>query len=160
VPKLSGEPTVVASILDRLLDDSPSTSTEAVPRRLFSAAELKSSVARDMEALLNTRQEALEGVASEYEATSRSLLSYGLPDFTSFNFRSQRDRVRLHRAIEEAITSFESRLSNVRVTLEPADDHYRAVRFRVEALLKMEPLPAPVMFDTVLRLNTQEYVVE
>jgi type VI secretion system protein ImpF len=62
--------------------------------------------------------------------------------------------------VEDAISKFEPRLADVRVSLEPLKEHDRNVRFRVDALLKMDPALAPVTFDTVLRLNTQEYVVE
>ena len=36
----------------------------------------------------------------------------------------------------------------------------RALRFRIEALLRVEPAPEPVTFDAVLQLNTQKYVVQ
>ncbi|MGH8059965.1 MAG: type VI secretion system baseplate subunit TssE, partial [Candidatus Entotheonellia bacterium] len=58
------------------------------------------------------------------------------------------------------ITTFEPRLSQVHVTLEPPRPHDRTLRFRVEAVLLVEPAPEPVTFDTLLRLNTQEYVVQ
>jgi type VI secretion system protein ImpF len=158
---LEREPTVVASILDRLLDHDPDpASREPIPDRLQNIQELKASVARDLEALLNTRQECLDVIPPDFPEAGVSLLTYGLPDCSSYNLHSQRDRQKVHRAIESAITKFEPRLADVRVSLEPMKEYDPSLRFRVGALLKMDPAPTPVTFDTVLRLNTQQYVVE
>ena len=160
MPHSETEPTVIASILDRLLDDDPESQEEPIPDRLQNAKELKGSVARDLEALLNTRQELLDEMPQDFSEVERSLPTYGLPDSTSYNLQSQRDRQKVHRAVETAIAKFEPRLTDVRVSLEPMKEHDRTLRFRVGALLKMDPAPTPVTFDTVLRLNTQEYVIE
>ena len=98
------------SILDRLLDDEPEVSREPLPNRFQNLSQLKKAVARDLEALLNTRQEILEEVPSEFTEVSRSLLTYGLPDFTSFSLLSMNDRNRIRRALEQAIATFEPRL--------------------------------------------------
>ena len=158
--EIEAEATVVASILDRLLDDDPASSREPIPDRLQSVRRLKASVARDLEALLNTRREFLGVIPSDFPEAEASLLTYGLPDCSSYNLHSQRDRQKVHRAVESAITKFEPRLTDVRVSLEPMKEHDRTLRFRVEAFLKLDPAPTPVTFDTVSRLNTQEYVVE
>jgi type VI secretion system protein ImpF len=55
---------------------------------------------------------------------------------------------------------FEPRLTRVRVGLHPWYEHERALRFRVEALLRVDPAPEQVTFDAVLRLHTQQYVIE
>lgn len=154
------EPTVVASLLDRLTDDSSSTTREAVPLRLHDVDALRASVARDLEALLNTRREFLGELPEHYPEVERSLLLYGLPDFTSYSLKSQRDRTRVLQAVEDAITRFEHRLRDVRVELVPEEGHGRNLHFRVDGLLKVEPAPEPVAFDTVLHLTTQEYEVK
>ena len=160
MPILGNDTKVVASILDRLIDDDPAAASEALPIRLQNLQQLKASVARDLEALLNTRQEVFNQNAADFPEVDRSIVTYGLPDFSAFNLRSQRDRQTVHRAVENAISKFEPRLTDVRVSIEPLKEHDRNVRFRVDALLKMDPALTPVSFDTVLRLNTQEYVVE
>jgi type VI secretion system protein ImpF len=152
------QPEILPSLLDRLIDDEPDNSEEPLSRRFQDIDELKQAVARDLEAMLNTRREALEELPAEFAEVNRSLLVYGLPDFTSLNLLgSQRDRLR--RAIENTITTFEPRLERVRVTVENPKANDRALRFKVEGLLKIEPAPEPVAFDTVLHLTTQEYRV-
>ena len=56
----------VPSILDRLLDDEPQELWEPLPNRFQNLSQLKKAVARDLEALLNTRQEILEELPSEF----------------------------------------------------------------------------------------------
>jgi len=160
MPKSDHELRIVPSILDRLLDDEPEVSRESLPNRFQNVFQLKKAVARDLEALLNTRQELLEEVPSEFTEVGRSLVTYGLPDFSSFSLLNINDRNRIRRALEQAIATFEPRFERVRVNLEPPREQDRTLRFRIEALLRIEPASEPVTFDAVLRLNTQEYMVQ
>ena len=160
MPRVDNELSILPSVLDRLLDDEPGTLREPIPNRFQNLRELKKAVTRDLEDLLNTRQEMLEELPSEFAEVSRSLVSYGLPDFTSFSLLSKHDRNRIRRAVEQAIAHFEPRLARVNVTLEPPRDNDRAVRFHIEALLRLEPAPELVTFDAVLQLTTQKYVVQ
>jgi type VI secretion system protein ImpF len=160
MPNSDHELHIVPSILDRLMDDEPEVSREPLPNRFQNLSQLKKAVARDLEALLNTRQEMLEEVPSEFIEVSRSLVTYGLPDFSSYSVLNMNDRNRIRRALEQAIATFEPRFERVRVTLEPPREPDRTLRFRIEAMLRVEPAPEPITFDAVLRLNTQEYVVQ
>ena len=83
--RIDSDVNIVPSILDRLLDDEPEISTEPASTRIKNLRSLERSVARDLEALLNSRQETLQELPSEFKEVSRSLLTYGLPDFTSFS---------------------------------------------------------------------------
>ena len=160
MPRFDNELSILPSVLDRLLDDEPGTGREPIPNRFQNLRELKNAVTRDLEDLLNTRQEILEDLPSEFAEVSRSLVSYGLPDFTSFSLLSKHDRNRIRRAVEQAIANFEPRLARVNVTLEPPRDNDRALRFHIEALLRLEPAPELVTFDAVLQLTTQKYVIQ
>lgn len=153
-------PSVMASLLDRLTDEHPGSAREAVPLRLHDVDQLRTSVARDLEALLNTRREYLDELPERYPEVEHSLLLYGLPDFTSYSLKSQRDRNRVLQAVEEAIARFEPRLRDVQVQLIPEEGLGKNLHFRVEGMLKVEPVPEPVTFDTVFHLTTQEYEVK
>jgi type VI secretion system protein ImpF len=159
MPKSDYE-SIVPSILDRLMDDEPEVSREPLPNRFQNLSQLKKAVARDLEALLNTRQEILEEISPEFIEVSRSLVTYGLPDFSSSSVLNTNDRNRIRRALEQAVATFEPRFERVRVNLESPRDQDRTLRFRIEALLRVEPASEPVTFDAVLRLNTQQYVVQ
>ena len=151
---------IVPSLLDRLIDDDPDQPQEPAARRFQDMRAFEASVAHDLESLLNTRRESLQELADEFEEVNRSLLVYGLPDFTAFNLLDVSDLVRLRRAIESAIANFEPRLQRVRVNMEPPKENDRSVHFRIDGLLRVDPAPEPVTFDTILQLGTQEYVVK
>src|SRR5262245_42098731 len=151
---------LVPSVFDRLLDDEPGVSYEPARNRGQSLRELEAAVARDLEALLNTRQETLDDLPKEYFETTRSLITYGLPDFTAFSLLSLEDRTRILHAVEDAIARFEPRLARVRVNLDMPGNEDRGLRFRLDELLRVVPAPESVTFDAVLQLNTQQYVVQ
>lgn len=159
MPSAGNNTALVPSILDRLVDENPDVSQEPIPNRFQDVRQLKRSVAGDLEALLNTRQEILHELPPEFTEARRSILAYGLPDFTSMSQRSDRDRGRMRQAVEQAISLFEPRLTRVRVTLEPPREHDQAMRFRIEALLRVDPAPEPVTFDASLQIDTQAYAV-
>jgi type VI secretion system protein ImpF len=50
---------ILPSILDRLIDDEPDNSEESLSRRFQDVSELRQAVARDLEAMLNTRRRRL-----------------------------------------------------------------------------------------------------
>ena len=65
------------------------------------------------------------------------------------------DRNRLVRQILNTINLFEPRLSNVRlVVVEGPDAAKKDVRLRIEAMLRMDPVPEPISFDTVIELKS------
>jgi type VI secretion system protein ImpF len=119
---------------------------------------VKQSVRRDLEWLLNTRQE-ITYVAPEMKELINSVATYGLKDFSTANIKSPSDRNRLRQAIETAVKTFEPRLEHVAVNLEQMHDGERVLRFRISARLRVEPQPEPVTFDTTLQLGTGEYLV-
>jgi type VI secretion system protein ImpF len=64
-------------------------------------------------------------------------------------------RNRLVRQILATISLFEPRLSNVRlVVVEDVDVAKKDVRLRIEAMLRMDPVPEPISFDTVIELKS------
>ena len=149
--RVDNEVNLLPSVLDRLLDNEPGVSREPAPSRSQNLRQLKLAVARDLEALLNARQEVLEELPQEFTEVARSLVTYGLPDFTSYSLLNDSDRLRIRRALERAIATFEPRLERVRVTLEAPRVYDQALSFRVEALLRVEPMPEPVRFDAMLQ---------
>jgi type VI secretion system protein ImpF len=158
MPRTDNEVRVKPSVLDRLLDYEPELTREAVASRARSLRELKDAVRRDLEWLLNTRQ-APDELPAELKELNNSLAAYGVPDFTSFSIKSSSDQNRMRRAIEAAITIFEPRLEDPRVTMEPVSQGDRLIRFRIDARLKIEPAPEPVSFDTRLEVASGQYIV-
>jgi type VI secretion system protein ImpF len=151
---------VQQSLLDRLIDLDPKTTSEAPLSWTKSVQQLKASLRRDLESLLNTRRIPTPAPES-FEELSRSLYHFGFPDITSLGRDSKDVRVRLMRQVEETIATFEPRLAGVKVSLSETDDEgRRQLRFLIEGLLRMEPNPEQVVFDTVLEISSGEYHVK
>ncbi|OLE51438.1 MAG: type VI secretion system lysozyme-like protein [Acidobacteria bacterium 13_1_20CM_3_53_8] len=157
--RIDNEIRVTISVLDRLLDYEPEITREPVASRAKSLRQLKQSVRRDLEWLLNTRQ-TVGGAPSDLKELSNSLAAYGLPDFSNLSIESADDQKRMQREIEDAVRIFEPRLEDVEVTIEPARSTERILRFRIDARLKVEPAPEPVTFDTMLQLGSGQYIVQ
>ncbi|GIU83137.1 MAG: type VI secretion system baseplate subunit TssE [Acidobacteria bacterium] len=158
MPSLNKEIKITPSILDRLIDFEPKLLQESPKSRLKSLREFKQLVRRDLEWLLNTRCHLF--VSDSSQELYKSVLMYGLPDFTGVGIRSKNEQMRLTKAIENAIKTYEPRLSNLRVTLEPFSDVDKTIKFRIEAELKIEPVPEPVVFDTILQLGRGSFDVK
>ncbi len=153
------EPNVTLSVLDRLLDQEASLRTDPPLGRAQSLRQLKTALRRDIEWLLNTRRsiEAPAGTSLEIE---RSLFNYGLPDIASLGVHSTQDQKRLLWMIESTIANFEPRIQGARVSMEPVAGTARILRFQIQGLLRIDPAPERVTFDTVLELNSGEYAVK
>lgn len=150
---------ITPSILDRLVDNEPQMSTEAPRSQAQSLADLKRSVKRDLEWLLNTRHNGIE-IPETLEELNESLAIYGLPDLASLSVRDKNQQSRLTKSIETALRLFEPRFLNAKVALEPIDNTDRQLRFRIEAHLDVEPVPEPISFDTVLQVGSGEFAIK
>jgi type VI secretion system protein ImpF len=148
---------ITLPLLDRLTDEDPKRSEEVPLSRSKSLAALKVAVRRDLEWLLNTRRAERELPPQ----VLRSVFCYGLPEQASGS--ENRDQVfqELARRMETAIAIFEPRLAGVKVTLSPRQDSTsRRVDLIIEGLLRIDPSPEHVSFDTSLELTNGEYHVK
>jgi type VI secretion system protein ImpF len=151
---------VTLSVLDRLIDEETRISSEAPLNRTRSVRILRDGVRRDLEWILNTRSIAVPPDPALREL-NRSLYMFGLPDFTGYALASAGDQAKLVRQLQNALKLFEPRLAKVRlIPLDPAATPTRTFRFRIEALLLMDPTPEHISFDTVLQLTSGQYEVQ
>ena len=147
---------VQQSVLDRVT--GPDTDGTGLTR-MQSVRELRASVRRDLEWLLNTRAVAIPPPEPLTELR-KSVYTYGLSDITSFSADDPKSRIRLRHMIEEAIAQFEPRLTGVQVSdVAITSKELRQLRFSIQALLRMDPSPERVSFDTVLDIASGAYVV-
>ncbi len=156
--RADNEVRVTPSILDRLLDFDPRESQEAPKSRSTSLRELKASVRRDLEWLLNTRC-FLDAEETGLEETRKSVAFYGLPDITGMSVKSSVEQNRLSKALENAIRIFEPRFLDLKITIEPATNTDRQMKFRIEARLDIDPAPEPIAFDTILQVGSGDFSV-
>ncbi|MGA2183928.1 MAG: type VI secretion system baseplate subunit TssE [Bryobacteraceae bacterium] len=149
---------LLESVLDRLTDTEPNNQHEVGPGRAQSLRQLRASLRRDLEWLLNTRR-MIVPVPEYAKELPWSLFSYGLPDLTSFSSQSERDQQELLQIMESAIGIFEPRLLSVVVTMLPVTNTTRVLRFQIEGLLRGDPAPERIVFDTVFDPVNGQYQV-
>lgn len=150
-------------LLDRLLDADPAAPVDPPVTTQYAVDLLRQAVRRDLETLLNARRRRVplpEGLAE----LAVSPLGYGIPDPTAGSFTEDDRREALAAEVEAAIRRFEPRLMNIRVTLakesrDRAEVPDRTLRLRVEAVLRSDPVPEQITFETQLRPVTLDVAV-
>lgn len=156
----SHDSVITPSVLDRLLDDDPKATVEAHSAMYFDLRQYKRAVARDLEALLNTRCIDLDGELERYPLANGSVMSFGIIDLSSLSLLNPDDRLLLQDKIRMAIATHEPRLTEVKVTLESPKELERMLRFRVDAVLTVHPNKPPVSFDATLQLSSSSYRIK
>ncbi|MGE0756112.1 MAG: type VI secretion system baseplate subunit TssE, partial [Pirellulaceae bacterium] len=114
--KIRDDQPLIPSVLDRLLDDEPEKTHEAPRSRNQVLREMKQSVRRDLENLLNTRWRCVAFPAN-LDEMDLSLVNYGIPDFTGVNMAAPSERERMRQIIERIVRKFEPRFKSVKVKL-------------------------------------------
>jgi type VI secretion system protein ImpF len=146
-------------LLDKLFDDDRRAAASPALRNL-SLEETKGAVARDLEALLNTRMVFTEAMLEGFPQCQRSALTFGLSDFSGLSLASFYDRAFICRSIENAILRHEPRLRNVAVRIEMDEQVSTGVLFfGITAQLTLPALREPVSFDALLQPTTLQYSV-
>ena len=149
---------LLPSILDRLVDDGDGMGWPQSHAQ--SLQELKLSVRRDLQNLLNTRWRC-SSWPPDMEELDVSLVNYGIPDFTASNMSRTSAREELREIIREVIRKFEPRLKSVDVTLIESDDELdRTLHYRINAQLLVKPVPEPVEFHSRVEPASGDIEVE
>jgi len=143
-------------LLDRLIDSDPGSAREAPVSPAMALETLRAAVRRDLEALLNARRRRWPLPANGPELMT-SPLGYGIPDATSGTYAIPERREELAQEVERIIRRFEPRLLSVRVTLrESPNELDRTLRLKVDAVLRTDPIPEPISFETVIEAVSHE----
>jgi type VI secretion system protein ImpF len=162
-PKSDSDRVIRQSVLDRLIDLDRATAVDPPSTWGQSVRQLKNTLCRDLEWLLNTRRPLVE-LPEGCENLESSLLLYGITDVSSIGRENLDQQAKLVKEVERAVSTFEPRLANVRVSIAAAEQGaeggpIRELRFIVEGLLRIDPEPEQVVFDTVLEVSTGDYHV-
>jgi len=146
------------SLLDKLFDEAPRGAGGDVFKSV-SLEQYKESVARDLEGLLNSRSAFAEDELEQFPHCRRSMMTYGLDDFSGLSLANGHHRAAICRSLERSIARHEPRLHDARVTLEGNGRGPGALHFTIHALLDLHPAREPVSFDAMLQPNTLQYSV-
>jgi type VI secretion system protein ImpF len=134
-------------LFDRLVDTEPETQKEVRPFRILDKKGLKDSIRRELGRLLNTRCP----IPLAPSQSERTVINYGIPDFSSLSPHSSYHRAQLENWIREAIVSYEPRLADVKVFVDPPTKEERSLNARIEAKLQLETIREPVAFSVVMK---------
>ena len=146
------------SVLDRLIDQEPKRRSESMPTPARSVRAVKEALRRDLEFLMNTRRVGEEPPDSMKELR-QSVYSYGLSDITSMKLHTSTEQQLFLREIETCIAIFEPRLVRTKVRVRTSEDSPHLVHFAIEGLLRVDPEPIPIRFDSFLELNNGTYLI-
>ncbi len=153
---MSARPTqrMLMPLLERLLDETPAAEQRSQRDQGFGHdAEIdlvRDAVCRDIEAMLNARR-PWHRAPPELDQLPQSPYGYGLPDFTAGALADPDRREALRREIEATLRRMEPRLAQIQVSqLDEGDQRRATLRFRIEAVLRVEAAAEPVTFDTTV----------
>lgn len=136
-----------ALLFDRLVDLDHQSGAEPEPLRVLDRDGLLESVRREVGRLLNTR---CTFTVEEMEGRERTVLEYGLPDFSHLHTRDPRAAEVLAERIRETVAAYEPRLRRVRIAVEPLRNSQRELRVRVDALLVVGDVTEAVSFPVAI----------
>lgn len=125
----------------------------------LSIQQLRESVARDLEDLLNSRVAKFDQDMSQYPLVSQSILQFGIIDFVGLSTANPLDRDKICQSIEQSITAHEPRLKQVRVEMLLDGQNMGSLCLSIQAYLNIHSLYEPVIFDALLKPTTQQYVI-
>ena len=133
----------VGSLLDRLIDDGRESDAPSFGR-------LKDGLRRDLQDLFNTRRRFLTPPAALGEL-DRSLLAYGLEDFTNEQLNSFTFRQDFADDVERVLRASEPRIQLHEVqVVDNADPLDRRLRFRILGTVELGGERQSLSFDSYL----------
>jgi type VI secretion system protein ImpF len=141
-------------LLDRLMGDAAQDGSAQL-----TFEQLKDSVARDLEALLNTRVAIPPQQFDGYPLARASVLNYGMADFAGMCLSSSDDRDAICVFLKAAIEIHEPRLTDVSATLEPEPGAVNRLTFVITARLVGGSSDDPVNFNAVLQPSSLRYAI-
>lgn len=131
----------------------------AVTISRLSLDEIKDTVARDLESLLNTRSALSTDIFKKFPECSKSIAAYGLNDFAGRSLMSADDRAYICKSLELTIGRHEPRLKNVRASLEIDTNSINRLNIAISALLVIKEEQEPVKFDALLQPSSLQYSI-
>jgi type VI secretion system protein ImpF len=136
-----------ALLFDRLVDLHPDADEGERPVRILNREQLRTSIRRELERLLNTRCSLpLHDLAEE----ERSVVNYGIPDFSSLSAQNADDLALIGSIISQTISAFEPRLSQVTVEVQPVDEKEGSLWLYIDGVMAVDLFNEPVSFPVLL----------
>lgn len=146
------------SVWDRLGAPGDAATGNA-PARL-SLAQYKRVLARDLEALLNTRSAMLDDTLAPFPCCRQSIVNFGLADFAQLCLTSSDDRKEICDRLTAAIARHEPRLEHVRAHLVHEPGIINRLSFVISGVLRARSDDDDrVRFDVMLEPSSLHYSI-
>jgi type VI secretion system protein ImpF len=140
-------------LLDRLLGAHPHGNC-------LSQEQLKESVARDLEILLNTRTALPQQQLQAYPECAASVFNFGLADFAGLSHSGSEDRQRICSSVRLAVERHEPRLSSVQVTLAERKGAVNRIDIVITGVLRGQGAQEAVSFSAALQPSSLHYSIQ
>ncbi|TVR99117.1 MAG: type VI secretion system baseplate subunit TssE [Rhodospirillales bacterium] len=132
-----------ALLFERLTEGAKGRAGSYLPGRVLHHEALMESVARELSDLLNTR---IAVDADTLTRRPRTVIDYGIPDFSLFPPRDSDAERRLADHLRRAIVAFEPRLEGPAVTIERVADRGESLVAAVSGKLAIGEVMETVFF--------------
>lgn len=168
------------SLLDRLTDEDPRSSTEPVTDRVLSRQQLRAAVLRDLSWLMNanraeptrrtakgvTRAAYLDAQASMWQQVphaQRSVLNYGLASLSGVNL-GKLDLRAVSQDIKQAILDFEPRIDPETLEVEALIEggmmnHHNEIKIVIRGHMWNQPVPLELLLSASVDVETGQAAV-
>lgn len=145
------------SLLDRLLADQ-NEGLEGLSLT-YSLDQLRNSVARDIEALLNSRSAIDFDRLADMPNARKSVVCFGIRDFVGRVLSNSDEQRFIANSLSHAIAAFEPRLRNVTIEFQQRPGTLNSLAFTIRAVLMAHPSAEPVAFDALLQPSLSRFSV-
>jgi len=150
--------TFSSSVWDRLTGPVHASAGHPNPMRL-TLEQYKRVIARDLEALLNTRIATPEQELDAFPACRHSIVNFGLADFAQLCLTSSEDRKDICDQLTAAIARHEPRLRHVRAQLVSETGAINRLSFAISGQLLAHDEEDRVRFDVMLEPSSLHYSI-
>jgi len=128
--------------------------------RRLTLEQYRESLARDLEDLLNTRTALAPELLQAFPECARSVLTFGLADFSGLSLGSSDDRARVCARVRQAVERHDPRLQQVQVRVADGQGRANHIDITISGLLRLPGVRTPVSFNVTLQPSSMHYCVK
>lgn len=147
-----------SSAWDRLMATPASSAVHDAPVHL-TIEQFKRVIARDLEALLNSRVAFPDVALAGLPNCKNSIINFGLTDFAELCLTNSEDRKEICNRLKAAIERHERRLTSVRVSLATGTGAINRLSFVVSGQLRALGTGERTQFDVELEPSSLHYAI-
>jgi type VI secretion system protein ImpF len=164
---LTSQERLQPSLLDRLTDDEPASSREAIEARVLSKNQLRAAVLRDLSWLFNTSRAEPDPMRGDPDEVSiwrdapqarNSVLNFGIPSLSGISISSMHFEA-IENAVRQAIVQFEPRIDPKTLVVEVNREggfniQHNSLRLVIRGHMWNQPVPLELLLSADVDVET------